>query len=88
MIPTDRDSFFKLVLKEQVHRSFYLIYLKEVRLNPKVQNLYPLLNWGGNVEDLVHKEIFKHFGYDDCTLNHELYYALTRKYYNDPELKP
>jgi hypothetical protein len=32
--------------------------------------------------------VFKYFGYDDCELNHQIYYALTRKYYKDPTMNP
>lgn len=46
------------------------------------------MNHSPEVEHLIHEELFKHFGYDDCELNHQLYYALTRKFANDPELKP
>jgi len=46
------------------------------------------MNYSVQVEELIHKELFIFFGYDDCELNHKLYYALTRKYVNDPELKP
>lgn len=46
------------------------------------------MNHSSAVEHAIHSELFKHFGYDDCPLNHQLYYALTRKFMNDPELKP
>ncbi|CAD8092620.1 unnamed protein product [Paramecium primaurelia] len=76
LIPNDKEKFFELILKEQ-----------QVRLDKNVQDLYGQLNYSGVVEELIHAEIFKHFGYDDCPLNNKLYYALTRKYINDPELK-
>ncbi|CAD8120398.1 unnamed protein product [Paramecium sonneborni] len=76
LIPNDKEKFFELILKEQ-----------QVRLDKNVQDLYGQMNYSGAVEELIHSEIFKHFGYDDCPLNHKLYYALTRKYINDPELK-
>jgi len=40
------------------------------------------------VEYIVHERIFKRLGYSNIAENHMRYYALTRKYYNDPELKP
>ncbi|CAD8185656.1 unnamed protein product [Paramecium octaurelia] len=76
LIPNDKEKFLELILKEQ-----------QVRLDKNVQDLYGQLNYSGVVEELIHAEIFKHFGYDDCPLNHKLYYALTRKYIKDPELK-
>lgn len=46
------------------------------------------MNYSTDVEELIHSELFKHFGYDDCEINHKIYYALTRKYSEDPDLKP
>ncbi|CAD8087209.1 unnamed protein product [Paramecium primaurelia] len=77
LLPNNREKFFEFILKEQ-----------QVRLNPKVQQLYKDMNHSSAVEHAIHSELLKTFGYDDCPLNHKLYFALTRKYSNDPELKP
>ena len=44
------------------------------------------MNHLGSVEDMVHSELFKYFGYDDIALNHQIYYALTRKYSKHPDI--
>ncbi|CAD8092705.1 unnamed protein product [Paramecium sonneborni] len=77
LLPNNKEKFFEFILKEQ-----------QVRLNPKVQQLYKDMNHSSAVEHAIHSELFKNFGYDDSSLNHQLYFALTRKYSNDPELKP
>lgn len=59
LIPNDKERFFEIILKEQ-----------KVRLEKGVQDLYVKMNQSGMVEELIHAEIFKHFGYDDCPLNH------------------
>jgi len=41
-----------------------------VRLNPSVQKLYKDMEHSTEVEDMIHSELFKHFGYDDSPINH------------------
>ncbi|CAD8101592.1 unnamed protein product [Paramecium primaurelia] len=74
LIPDDKEKFFEIILKEQ-----------QMRLDKKYQDMYG--QYPGNLEDMIRSEVFKQYGYDDCPSNHKLYYVLTQKYRNDPELK-
>ncbi|CAD8086874.1 unnamed protein product [Paramecium sonneborni] len=74
LIPDDKQVFFEIILKEQ-----------QMRLDKNYQDLYK--SYSGNVEEMIRSKIFKQYGYDDCPTNHKLYYVLTQKFRNDPELK-
>jgi hypothetical protein len=77
LLPSDRDKFFSFVLEEQ-----------EIRLKPEIQEIYREEGGSGLVEKAILHSLFKKHGYTVSITNERRYYDLTRKYFNDPELKP